>query len=389
MRRVKRFAIMLCAFAGYLAVFVHPALPQTVQSVAAVTRQSICVVLADGGNGTTSGTGFVVADGFVLTANHVVQRADHLRVLCPDHPAIEVTLARADADNDVALLHNPLLSIRPLPLGDSANAQVGQAIVVIGFPRADLIGGGTPTVTQGIVSAVRAGAVQIQAPMGPGNSGSPVLILQGQVIGVVRAVLGSQAGSNFATSFATAIDAVKPFLTSALGNPPQSRRDPSPVSPAPIPPPGSSNFVIAPGQGIGDVRLGMHPQELEALLGPAKQVFPNRPDGGTGMYWFQATGAARGYWVELRAGEVIMVAVLHDARYSVQGLHVGSSESDVRTALGEPSRVMTAGQPTTAMASAKLLFYASLGLRFGIMDNRSSALYGLVSEIAIYRTNHP
>ena len=205
MRRGKSIAILVCVGAGSLS-FVPPATPQTVQSVAAAANRSICVVLAEGGSGTTSGTGFVIAGGFVLTANHVVQGAGRIRVLCPDHPATQVKLVNVDTDNDVALLQNTLLSIHPLPLGDSAKVQVGQEIVVIGFPRTDLLGLETATVVQGIVSSVRAAALQIQAPMGPGNSGSPVLTLQGQVIGVVRAVFGSQLGTNFATSFATAIN---------------------------------------------------------------------------------------------------------------------------------------------------------------------------------------
>ncbi len=387
MRRVKSFAIILCAFAGSLVVLVLPALPQNVQSVASTAGRSICIVLADEGNRTTSGTGFVIADGFVLTAHHLVQNADHLRVLCPDHPSIEVKLVNANTDNDLALLHNTLLSIRPLPLGDSAKLQVGQEIVVIGFPRADLVGVETLTVTHGIVNSVRGGALQIQAPVGPGNGGSPVLTLQGQVIGVVRAMFGSQVGSNFATSFATGIDAAKPFLTSALGglyggvsvgNAPPARQ-------APRPPSSLSSFVITPGRGIGDLTLRMRRNEIETMLGPAKHVFRNA-DGGFLVDWYEPVPHGF-YAVFSSTSEVILIGVSLDSRYVVQGLHTGDREVVVRAALGEPSRVeLLTGTFMHEADALKLLFYDSLGLRFTITNNPKYETYGLVTSIAVSRS---
>ena len=384
MRRVKRLAIILCALFIPLSGFVVPAAPQNVQSVVAAAVRSICIVLADGGGGTSSGSGFVVADGFVLTAHHVVQSADRLRALCPDHPAIEAKLVNADADNDMALLHNPLLSIRPLPLGNSARVQLGQEIVVIGFPRADLSDAETATVTQGIVSAVRGGALQIQAPVGPGNNGSPVLTLQGQVVGVVRAVLGSQVGSNFATSLATGIDAAKPFLTSALGglyggvavgNAP-------PVRSAPTPAPSSSGFVITPGRGIGDVQLGMTGEQMQTLHGPAKEVRQRPARGGFFINWFEFD---RGLWAILSPnGKAIMIGVDNDPRYVLQGLHTGNTETEVRAALGEPSRVELANG-NTKPAAFRLLYYDPRGLRFVISNNPDWGNNGLVITIAISR----
>jgi S1-C subfamily serine protease len=345
----------------------------------------VCIVLAERGNGTTSGTGFVVADGFVLTSHHLVQSADHLRVLCPDHPPIEVKLANADADNDIALLHSSLLSIRPLPLGASGNVQVGQEIVVIGFPRADLVSAETATVTRGIVNSVRGGALQIQAPVGPGSSGSPVLTLQGQVIGIVRAVLGSQVGSNVATSFATAIDAAKPFLTAALGGlyggVNVGNTPPMPQAPKPIPT--SSSFVITPSRGIGDLKLGMSRNELEDVLGPAKRS--QTVGGGTVLDWQPA--ATRGLFaVVSRAGEVIMIGVTLDSKFDVRGLHNGSTEVEVRAALGEPSRVELSAGAYMQADALKLLYYDSLGLRFVIANNPEFGTYGQLVGIAVYRT---
>jgi trypsin-like peptidase len=376
MRRMKRLAAVLCACASFVSARVLPASSQTVQSVAAAATRSVCIVLAERGNGTTSGTGFMVADGFVLTARHVVQGADRLRVLCPEHPAIDISVVNTDADNDTALLRGTLLSVRPLPIGESANVQVGQEIVVIGFPRTDLVSAETATVTRGIVSSVRAGALQIQAPVGPGNSGSPVLTLQGQVIGVVRAVLGSQVGSNVATSFATAIDAIKPLLTFGVnvGNALPARQAPEP------------GFIITPGRGIGDLKLGMSRNEIEHLLGPAKHI-SRTADGGFRIDWFVQAEPPRGFFaVVSRAGDVIMIGVDNDPRYILQGLHAGSTEIEVRAALGEPSRVELANDSIRhSIGAAKLIYYDSLGLRLYIVNNPEFATNGLVIVISITR----
>jgi putative serine protease PepD len=386
MRRVRDLVTPLCTIAASLFVVVLPAAPQTMQAVTAAARQSVCIVLAERGNGTTSGTGFMVADGYLLTSHHVVQGADRLRVLCPEHPAIEVKMVNADADNDVALLQSNLLNIRPLPLGASANVQVGQEITVIGYPRADLVAAEAATVTQGIVNSVRGGALQIQAPVGPGSSGSPVLTLQGQVIGVVRAVLGSQVGTNLATSFATAIDAAKPFLTSALGGLYGSVNvGNSPPAQPPKPIPTSSRFVITPGQGIGDLRLGMPRNELEKLMGPAKHS--QTVNGGILLDWQSDPIPRRGLWaVVSRAGEAIMIGADLDPRYviPVQGLHTGDREVEVRGALGEPSRV----ELTTLrgiVAALKEVSYDSLGLKFIIANNPEWGTYGQLVSIAVYR----
>src|SRR5438309_9457178 len=100
--------------------------------------------------------------------------------------------------------------------------------MVIGFPRVDVLGAEAATVTEGIVSAIRPGLIQMQAPVNPGSSDGPVLSLKGEVIGIVRATLrGQQQGLNFATP----ITAATSLLRAAAARPPRPP-SPSPVSPA-------------------------------------------------------------------------------------------------------------------------------------------------------------
>ncbi len=196
---------------------------QDVESVVAGAKPSVAVVLAERANGVVSGTAFMAAEGLALTAEHVVADARRIVVKFPNFRVVDAQLVASDSENDVAVLSIPELSVRPLPLGNISDIREGQRIVVVGFPRIDVLGAETATVTEGIVSAVRPGLIQIQAPVNPGSSGGPVLSLKGEVIGIVRAtVRGQQQGLNFATP----IDAAKPLLSAAAVGPPQAPSPP-------------------------------------------------------------------------------------------------------------------------------------------------------------------
>ena len=183
-----------------LLMLVLTANSQDVESVATGAKLSVAVVLAQRGDGVVSGTAFMAAERLLLTAEHVVAASRRVAVKFPDYPAADVQLVGSDSENDVAVLSIPESGVRPLPLGDISQVREGQRVVVIGFPRVDVLGAEAATVTEGIVSAIRPGLIQMQAPVNPGSSGGPVLSLKGEVIGIVRATLrGQQQGLNFAT----------------------------------------------------------------------------------------------------------------------------------------------------------------------------------------------
>jgi S1-C subfamily serine protease len=219
---------------------------QDVESVAVGAKSSVAVVLAERRDGVVSGTAFMAGERLLLTAEHVVASSRRVTVKFPDYPAADVQLVGSDRENDVALLSIAESVVRPLSLGDISDVREGQRIVVIGFPRVDVLGAESATVTEGIVSAVRPGLIQMQAPVNPGSSGGPVVSLKGEVIGIVRATLrGQQQGLNFATP----INAAKPLLRAAAAGPPQ------PPSLPPVIPAGLSIKItsltspVSPGSG--------------------------------------------------------------------------------------------------------------------------------------------
>jgi len=144
----------------------------------------------------SSGTGFVVASGRVLTNDHVAQGCAEMRVRTAGGRELSATLAAADPQRDLALLTVQGDLGPPLAFRSGPELRRGERVVTYGFPLAGLLSSG-PTLTTGEVSAL-AGLrdnprqFQISAPVQPGNSGGPLLDGSGNVVGVVVSKLNAQ-----------------------------------------------------------------------------------------------------------------------------------------------------------------------------------------------------
>lgn len=146
------------------------------------------------------GSGFFVDTDRVVTNRHVIDNAYRAEVHSSNGSIYPVKgVLAVDAEGDIALLKvdAPPNQVRPLSL-DRTSPQEGESIVVIGNPF-----GLEGSVTNGIVSAVRdiptfGRIIQITAPISPGSSGSPVVNMQGQVIGVATLQITGGQSINFA-----------------------------------------------------------------------------------------------------------------------------------------------------------------------------------------------
>ena len=163
----------------------------------------------DGGGVRESlGSGFIVDPrGYIVTNNHVVDKADKIFVKLstdPDNPTDHGRPAKVvgvDPDTDIALIKiDATNSLPTVKMGNSDGAQVGEWVVAIGEPF-EL----SKTVTAGIISAknrtIEPGAkgqfqhfIQTDAAINPGNSGGPLINMDGQVIGVNTAIYTQSAG---------------------------------------------------------------------------------------------------------------------------------------------------------------------------------------------------
>ncbi|MGC4106930.1 MAG: serine protease [Thermomicrobiales bacterium] len=149
----------------------------------------------DGERATASGTGFLVADGRVLTNHHVIDGCARVTARATDGRQDAARVDASDPRRDLALLTVPSGLGPALTFRDSPPVLRGESVVTYGFPLAGLLSSG-PTLTTGTVSAL-AGLrdnplhLQISAPVQPGNSGGPLLDGQGHVIGVVVSKLNA------------------------------------------------------------------------------------------------------------------------------------------------------------------------------------------------------
>ena len=146
------------------------------------------------------GSGFFIDTDRVVTNRHVIDNAYRAEIHSYNGSIYPVKgVVAVDAEGDIALLKvdTPPNQVRPLLLGRTS-PQEGESVVVIGNPF-----GLEGSVTNGIVSAVRdiptfGRIIQITAPISPGSSGSPVVNMQGQVIGVATLQITGGQSINFA-----------------------------------------------------------------------------------------------------------------------------------------------------------------------------------------------
>ena len=158
------------------------------------------------------GSGFFIsADGYLVTNNHVVDKARTVEVVMDDGRSLDAKVVGADPKTDVALLKVTEGGDFPYVRLAKATPRVGDWVVAIGNPFG--LGG---TVTAGIVSArgrdIGAGPyddfLQIDAPINRGNSGGPTFNYQGEVVGVNTAIY-SPSGGNIGVAFAVPASTVE------------------------------------------------------------------------------------------------------------------------------------------------------------------------------------
>ena len=180
------------------------------------------------GSGGGVGSGFVLnGDGEIATNAHVVTtgevpdlvEARKVYVEFADGNQVEATVRGYDPEADIALLEvDPEgLTLRPLPLGDSASVKVGTPVAAIGSPFSE-----RQSLSVGVVSAVDrsitgltafhiAGAIQTDAAINPGNSGGPLVDANGEVIGVNQQIKTNSGGGE-GVGFAVPIDVARRSL---------------------------------------------------------------------------------------------------------------------------------------------------------------------------------
>ncbi|MFR9166995.1 MAG: Do family serine endopeptidase [Dysgonomonas sp.] len=161
------------------------------------------------------GSGVIISkDGYIITNNHVVDKANEIEVTLNDNRKFTAKLIGADPTTDIALLKIEGNDFPIIPFGNSDDLRVGEWVLAIGNPF-NL----TSTVTAGIVSAKARGGIggsgaesiqsfiQTDAAINPGNSGGALVNTKGELVGINTAIYsqtGNFAGYGFAVPISIA-----------------------------------------------------------------------------------------------------------------------------------------------------------------------------------------
>ncbi len=150
------------------------------------------------------GSGVIVdQQGFILTNNHVTERADEIQVTLADKRTFKAKVVGSDPKTDLAIIRiEKATGLIPARLGNSDVIRIGEWAIAIGNPF-----GLAQTVTVGVISATGRSNVgitayedfiQTDASINPGNSGGPLVNIRGEVIGINTAIVAAGQGIGFA-----------------------------------------------------------------------------------------------------------------------------------------------------------------------------------------------
>ena len=157
--------------------------------------------------------------GYILTNEHVIARAQNIKITLIDKREFSARLIGADKQSDLAIVK--ITSDKPLPfvkMGHSNDLMAGETVLAIGNPF-----GLQHTVTTGIISALNrtlpvsknvsySGFIQVDVPINPGNSGGPLLNINGELIGINTAIQQNAEGIGFAIPIDKARRIVKDLI---------------------------------------------------------------------------------------------------------------------------------------------------------------------------------
>ncbi len=196
--KIKSLCLLILLFSITANNFAQDFLPQLVRRI----KPSAVAIETFDRNGKTlsRGSGFFIGSDRIITNRHVIEKSNRVEVLLNNGKKYQANgILAIDGEGDLALLKVsvPIEFAIPLPIVQTSPEE-GESIVVIGNPY-----GLEGSVSNGIVSAVReipgyGKIIQITAPISPGSSGSPVVNMRGQVIGVATLQAEEGQSLNFA-----------------------------------------------------------------------------------------------------------------------------------------------------------------------------------------------
>lgn len=170
----------------------------------------------------SQGSGVIIdaKKGYILTNNHVIDKAEDILVTLFDQRELKAELIGTDPDTDIAVIKVQPEKLADVPLSDSDSLRVGDFVIAIGNPF-----GLGQTVTSGIVSALgRSGLgiegyedfIQTDASINPGNSGGALVNLRGELVGINTAIFSPGRAGNVGIGFAIPVNMAREIMDQLL-----------------------------------------------------------------------------------------------------------------------------------------------------------------------------
>jgi serine protease Do len=162
-------------------------------------------------------------EGYIITNAHVVDKATAIKIVLPDQREFDAELIGIDDVHDIAKLRIRGNRLPYARLGDSENLMVGEWSIALGNPYGYLMNDSKPSVTVGVISALGRNIslqgdasqylnmIQTDTAINQGNSGGPLVNINGEVIGI-NTFIFSETGGNIGLGFAIPINVVKGIM---------------------------------------------------------------------------------------------------------------------------------------------------------------------------------
>jgi len=307
------------------------------------------------------GSGVIVdaSKGYILTNNHVIDKADEIDVTLHDGRSFKAKLIGTDPETDIAVIQIKAKELTALKIANSDKLRVGDFAVAIGNPF-----GLGQTVTSGIVSALgRSGLgiegyedfIQTDASINPGNSGGALVNLRGELIGINTAIF-SRSGGNIGIGFAIPINMARDVMLQLVEH--------------------------------GELKRGRIGAQAQDITPDLAQAF-DLPNGTGGAVITQVNPGSAADKAGLKAGDIVLeingkeVEHASDLRNFIGLLRVGK-KVDIKVLRDGKTRTMRAvvQSPVSDGKQGKALHPKLAGAQFGDITE-GSRLYGRIEGVLV------
>jgi len=296
---------------------------------------------------------------YILTNNHVVEHAEKIQVKFQNGHEFDAKITGTDPKSDVAVIEIKAGELPALPLGNSAELEVGEWVVAIGNPF-----GLSHTLTVGVVSAKgRTGIgisdyedfIQTDAAINPGNSGGPLVNLDGQAIGINTAIF-SRSGGYMGVGFAIPINLVKSIAQQLVDHGEVTRGYIGVVIQA-LTPELAKSFNIEQSQGILIAEVTEDSPAEKAGLQQGDVIIAYRNEKVTNV------GDLRNRIALTEPGKRESLSILRNGKHKILNITIGKLSKDKLTTLSSTQSSDELGLTVQTMTS-------QLAEQFGIKEDK-------------------